>query len=74
MKIFLAFICRSGRGREREQGERRGSYWCEFKALVANGFKLKHGVGAGLFNLFTSFKAVGEPAPTDSTRMVQDLS
>jgi hypothetical protein len=51
-----------------------GSYWCEFKALVANGFKLKHGVGAGLFNLFTSFKAVGEPAPTDSTRMVQDLS
>jgi large subunit ribosomal protein L28 len=29
---------------------------------------------AGLFNLFASFKAVGEPAPTGPTRMVPDLS
>jgi hypothetical protein len=29
---------------------------------------------AGLFNLFASFKAVGEPAPTGPTRMVQDVS
>jgi hypothetical protein len=31
-------------------------------------------VGAGLFNLSASFEAIGEPAPTSSTRMVQDFS
>jgi hypothetical protein len=30
--------------------------------------------GAGLFNLFAAFNAVGEPAPTDPTRIVQHLS
>ena len=29
---------------------------------------------AGLFKLFASFKAVGEPAPTSPTRMVQDVN
>jgi hypothetical protein len=30
--------------------------------------------GGGLFNLFATFKMVGEPSPTGLLRMVQDVS
>ncbi|NJM59179.1 MAG: hypothetical protein HC849_01590 [Oscillatoriales cyanobacterium RU_3_3] len=34
--------------------------------------KILRGVGAGLFNLFASFKALGEPAPTGFLKGLQD--
>ena len=32
------------------------------------------GVGAGLFNLFVLFGAIGEPAPTGLLKMVRNVS
>jgi hypothetical protein len=42
-----------------------------FCTQIGQGFS--RGVGAGLFNLFVIFWAIGEPTPTGLLKMVQDV-